>query len=111
MQLDPATPIDEEVDIETRERPGTGYGNRGNNGDQHSNGNGVVNVDDDEEKEDDEDDEEEEDDDGDEETFAVEKVLSHRIGKKTNVGSLPFPLFLSSHFLFIELCGLSMFSG
>jgi len=111
MQLDPATPIGEEEDIETRElRPGKGYGNRGNNGDQNSNGNGVVNVDDDEEKDDDEDDEEEEDDDGDEETFAVEKVLSHRIGKKTNVRSLPFPLFLSLHFLFFEFC-LSLFSG
>jgi hypothetical protein len=40
---------------------------------------------------DDDGDEEEEDDEeeGDEETFAVEKVLNHRIGRKANVNNLP----------------------
>jgi len=41
--------------------------------------------DDNEDEEDDED-----DDDGDEETFAVEKVLNHRIAKKGNVKTKPF---------------------
>jgi len=87
MQLDPPVSIDDDADdeanVETRVRKQLRPLD-GKNGDQKTN-NGIVDlVDDDEEEDEDEDDDE----DGDEETFAVEKVLNHRVTKMSNVLSL-----------------------
>jgi len=49
---------------------------------------------------DDDDDDEDAEEDGDEETFAVEKVLSHRISKKLNVSAS----FVSFHCMYADNC-------